>query len=117
MSTIPTESIDVPKLLTEAQVDFFVENGYLVVPNLISMEEVEELRQDTVRVARGVYPCESIPPASESLTDDDILRTILCIHQPHFISPVMAAYVRHPKICGILSQITAAHLPVWDGSV
>ncbi|MCW3055995.1 MAG: hypothetical protein JWN14_5165, partial [Chthonomonadales bacterium] len=24
MSTTPTESIDVPKLLTEAQVDFFV---------------------------------------------------------------------------------------------
>jgi len=116
-SVTPTESIDVPKLLKEAQVDFFVENGYLVVPSLISMEEVEELRQDAVRVARGVYPCESIPPASETLSDDDILRTILCIHQPHFVSPVMAAYVRHPKICGILSQITAAHLPVWDGSV
>src|SRR5205807_850217 len=42
---------------------------------------------------------------------------ILCIHQPHFISPVMQQYVRHPKICGILSQMIAAHLPWWDGSV
>lgn len=117
MSLPPAESIDVPKLLTDAQVHFFVENGYLAVPNLISSEEVEELRQDTVRVARGLYPCESIPPASDTLSDDDVLRTILCIHQPHYISPVMAKYVRHPKICGILSQITAAHLPYWDGSV
>ena len=113
----PAESIDVPKLLTDEQVRFFVENGYLIVPKLISPEEVEELRQDTVRVARGEYPCKSIPPAPQALTDDEVLHTILCIHMPHYISPVMAAYVQHPKICGILSQITAAHLPYWDGSV
>ena len=48
----PAETIDVPKLLMDAQVHFFVENGYLIVPKLISPEEVEELRQDTVKVAR-----------------------------------------------------------------
>ncbi len=121
MSTSPVETLNeiihVPKLLTDAQVRLFVEDGYLIVPNLLSREEVEELRQDAVRVARGVYPCASLPPVSETLSDDEVLRTILCIHQPHSISPIMEAYIRHPKICGILSQITAAHLPVWDGSV
>jgi len=29
----------------------------------------------------------------------------------------MRKYIQHPKICGVLSQITAAHLPFWDGSV
>lgn len=117
MSMPPAENIDISKLMTDEQVRFFVENGYLTVPKLISTEEVEELRQDAVRVARGHYPCESIPPVPETLSDDDVLRTILCIHQPHSISPVMAGYVQHPKICGILSRIAAAHLPVWDGSV
>ena len=51
------------------------------------------------------------------MTDAEVLQNILCIHQPHFISPVMEKYARHPKICGILGQITAAHLPFWDGSV
>jgi hypothetical protein len=51
------------------------------------------------------------------MSDDEALQNILCIHQPHYISPVMEKYVRHPKICGVLSQITAAHLPWWDGSV
>ena len=41
----------------------------------------------------------------------------IAIHQPHYISPVMLRYVKHPAICGALSQITAAHLPFWDGSV
>lgn len=110
-------NIEVPKLLSEKDVQFFVENGYFVAPDLVTSEEVEELRQDTVAVARGKYPCESLQPVSDTLSDDDVLRTILCIHQPHYISPVMEKYVRHPKICGVLSQITAAHLPYWDGSV
>jgi phytanoyl-CoA hydroxylase len=110
-------NIEVPKLLPEKDVAFFVENGYYVFPDLVTPEEVEELRQDTVAVARGRYPCESLQPVSDKLSDDDVLKTILCIHQPHYISPIMEKYARHPKICGVLSQITAAHLPFWDGSV
>ncbi len=29
----------------------------------------------------------------------------------------MREFVLHPLICSVLSQITAAHLPFWDGSV
>ena len=109
--------IDVPKKLSGSQVQFFIENGYIAVPNLIELDEIEELREDTVRIARGGYPCEAVQPVSENLSDDQILANILCIHQPHFISPVMGKYVKHPELCGVLSQITAAHIPFWDGSV
>ena len=113
----PGPEIEVPKLLDEEQVSFFVDNGYLVVPDLMEPEELEELKVDLVAVARGNYECENIEPADAVLSDQEVLETILCIHQPHHISPVIEKYVRHPKICGILSQITAAHLPYWDGSV
>jgi phytanoyl-CoA hydroxylase len=83
----------------------------------VTPEEVEELRRDTVHIARGGYPCETIQPLPPETTDEEALRSILCIHQPHFVSPVMRKYVAHPRICGVLSQITAAHLPFWDGSV
>ena len=109
--------IDVPKKLSDSQVQFFIENGYIAVPNLIESDEIEELREDTVRIARGGYPCEAVQPVSKTLSDDQILANILCIHQPHFISPVMEKYVKHPELCGVLSQITAAHIPFWDGSV
>ncbi len=104
-------------LLTEKQVRFYVDQGYLVVPDLITPEEVYELCQDVVKIARGGYPCETIKPMPDSMTDKDVLKDILCVHQPHFISPVIQKYVKHPRVCGILSQITAAHLPFWDGSV
>ena len=120
MEAIKMESgpeIAVPKILDDGQVQLFIENGYLVVPDLMEEAELDELKADLLAVARGDYESENIEPVDSALSDQEVLETILCIHQPHHISPVIEKYVRHPKICGILSQITAAHLPFWDGSV
>lgn len=120
METITGSSdaaIEVPKVIDQEQVNFFVENGYVTVPGVIGVDELEELKADIIKVARGQYPCDNIEPVSDAVNDTEVLKSVLCIHQPHFVSPVIEKYVRHPKICGILSQITAAHLPWWDGSV
>ena len=113
----PGQPIEVPRLLDPGQVQSFVDHGYLVVPGLMEEAELEELKRDLVEVARGRYECDNIEPADPAMSDQEVLESILCIHQPHFVSPVIESYVRHPRICGVLSQITAAHLPFWDGSV
>ncbi len=105
------------KIVEEAQIQFFVQNGYLVVPGLLSDDEIGELRQDTTTLARGGHLCDNLKPVPDDVSDEAAVSRILCIHQPHFVSPIIEKYVKHPKICGILSQITAAHLPHWDGSV
>jgi hypothetical protein len=51
------------------------------------------------------------------VSDADALKNILFVSQPHTISPVMRKYIAHPEVCGVLSQLAAAHLPFWDGSV
>jgi ectoine hydroxylase-related dioxygenase (phytanoyl-CoA dioxygenase family) len=109
--------IDVPQILDQNQIDQFVNDGFLIVPNLISPEEIEELKRDTIAIARGKYPCDNISPASPQTSDQEILESILCIHQPHYVSPLMEKYARHQKICGVLSQIVAAHQAHWEGSV
>lgn len=109
--------IDVPKPLSETDVRFFVDNGYFIAPDLVTPEELEEIKSDAVKLARGGYACDGIKPMPAEYTDEEVLQGILCIHQPHNVSPVMEKFVRHPQICGVLSQITAAHLPFWDGSV
>ena len=103
--------------MTPDQIKFFVDEGYLVVPDLVSPEEIEELKADTTRLARGYYPCEGIAPLPADLTDQEVLETVLCLHMPHRVSPVIEKFVHHPGMCKALSQITAAHLPHWDGSV
>jgi len=109
--------IDRPKPLTDLQVESFVQDGYLVAQKLIGEVELELLKSDTTFIARGGYPCNSLSPLPSTTSDADALRQILCIHQPHYISPVMLDFVKHNLICGILSQLTAAHVPFWDGSV
>ena len=111
------EKIEVPQRLDEEQVRFFVEQGYLVVPDLMDAGELEELKREIVVVARDHYKRENSTAVSEDADDSEVLKSILCIHQPHFVSPIIEKYVRHPEICGVLSQITGAHLPWWDGSV
>lgn len=112
-----TQTIEVPKFLTPTQVRQFVEQGFLVLPNLITMDEVNELRSDIVKLMRGKYECENIAQKPDSMSDEEILRTVLCVHEPHYVSPVILRYVKHQLICGALSQITGAHLPFWSGNV
>src|SRR5437870_5689267 len=110
-------TIPVPKPLSHEQVRSFVEDGFLAAPDLVTAEEIEELRRDTAAIARGRYSAKGIEPAPEQMSDEEVIARILCIHQPHFVSPVSRKYVGHPQIAGALSQIVAAHLPWWDGSV
>ena len=65
--------INVPQKLLDNQVQFFIDNGYISVPNLIESDEIEELREDAVRIARGGYPCEAVQPVSENLNDDQLM--------------------------------------------
>lgn len=103
--------------VTEDEKRAFVDRGYLVRKNLVARHEIDEMLADTISIARGAYPCEGISPAGVDKSDRDILQEILCIHQPHYISPVMLKYILHVGICRVLSGIVAAHLPYWDGSV
>jgi phytanoyl-CoA hydroxylase len=91
-----TPPIQVPKPCTADQVKFFVENGYLIMENMVSPAEIAELKADTFKLARGGYPCESLKPLPADMSDDEVLKNILCIHQPHYISPVMRKFVKHP---------------------
>lgn len=102
---------------TDHVVQQYLDDGFAVVRNLLSRADLDELTADAVRIARGGYPCPSLQPVSPDLSDDAVLRSFLCIHQPHFVSPVIQQFARHPRLCDVLARIVAAHLPWWDGRV
>lgn len=86
--------------------DQFVSNGFLVVPDLVDAEDRNRIRNDAARFINGDYPVSNLP------ADGDVLA----VHFPHWVSDVALDLVRHQGIVDVLSQITGAHLPEWDGA-
>lgn len=105
-----------PIALDDVQVRAYVDDGYVVVPNLLRGEEVKEIEREIVQVARRVQTSPEFEGKSER-SDDEILRETLAVHHPHLVSPVLEGYIKHPAVCEVLARITGAHLPHWDGRV
>jgi hypothetical protein len=118
MTTTPdADCVEVPRPLVQDQINRYLEDGYLAVPEVLTPGEISELKREIVEIAKGKYPSDNLQSLASDISDDDAVSNILAIHHPHLISPVIVNYARHPEIGGMLAQIVAAHLPFWDGSV
>src|ERR1043165_8997986 len=80
--------IDVPKPVTESQVQSYINDGFLVVKNVFTKAEINELFTDMVKLLRGGYECPQLKPLPDSLSDEEVLRSFSGVIQAHFISPV-----------------------------
>ena len=117
-TTSTSPALTSPNQITEAQVRSYVnDDGFLIVRNIFTRDEINELFADIIKLVRGGYECPQLKPAPAAMSDAEVMQSFSGPHRPHFISPVVLRYIRHPKVCGVLSQIVAAHLPFWDGSV
>ena len=84
----------------------FVEDGYIVVPDLVSPDDLSRIVDDAQRFIAGDYPVSNLPDNGD----------VLAVHFPHWVSPMAMDMVQHDGVIGVLSQITGAHLPQWDGA-
>lgn len=97
--------------ITQLEVDFYRENGYLVIKNALNMEEIEELRHDTISICRGEYgPVRGMLPHKPGETDDEVMRNYLCIHFPHKLSETMKQYLAHPAIVDVLTKVVGENV-------
>jgi phytanoyl-CoA hydroxylase len=102
--TLPNPVRTVP--LQPDDVAFYHENGFLIVPNALSAEELKEIRDEATRVCRGeLGAVKGLIDSEPDDTDDDILRRYLCIHFPHKISDTMTKFLAHPAMVDVLTKI------------
>lgn len=100
-----------PRPFDDSMADFFKEQGFVVVPDALSPQEVTELRAEAVSICRGEHG--SLPGAPEVLpteTDDDVQGRILCVHFPHKISPRMERDLAHPAIVDTLTRVISPNV-------
>ena len=96
--------------LTPEAVSSHEEKGFLVVKDLLSPDEVEELREDATRLCRGKYDSENLKPVPDEMPDEEAISQYLCIHQPHHISDFMKNAVAHHGVASVLSQLIAPNV-------
>ncbi|WP_299448138.1 phytanoyl-CoA dioxygenase family protein [uncultured Phycicoccus sp.] len=87
-------------------VDRYHRDGFVVLPGALGPAEVEELREEAVRLCRGDLAeigGAAGPVPGES--DEDLLRRFLCVHYPHKVSEVAARAMHAPAVVALLTQV------------
>jgi ectoine hydroxylase-related dioxygenase (phytanoyl-CoA dioxygenase family) len=93
-------------MLTQAQREEYDRVGAIVVPDVLSPQEVTELRRVTdgfVERARSVTTHDAIYDLEDSHTPE--MPRVRRIKAPHLHDPAYAALVRHPRIVAVLQDL------------
>ncbi|WP_309380664.1 phytanoyl-CoA dioxygenase family protein [Cerasicoccus frondis] len=103
--------------LGDASTQYYRENGFIVVTDCFSADEIQELRDDAVAICRG--DCGALNPAGNhmaeqqpaetpdftGMTDEEIISQFLCIHFPHKASLIMHRALAQPNAVRVLTSI------------
>ncbi len=86
--------------------EFYARNGYYVLADGFSADEIQALRDETVRICAGeVGAVAGADGRRLGETDDELLRRYLCIHFPHKISPLMFDALSQPNMVEALTAM------------
>jgi phytanoyl-CoA hydroxylase len=97
--------------LSAGNIEFYHDYGYLIAPDLISANEINELKKDTVKIFKGEYGAiEGMLPVQAGETDDDILKKYVAIHFPHKLSPFVKKFLSHQGIVDVLKGIVSPNV-------
>jgi ectoine hydroxylase-related dioxygenase (phytanoyl-CoA dioxygenase family) len=93
-------------MITDEQVAFFRDNGFVVVEGVLSADEVDALRRVTeamVEGARGLTGHTEVYDLEDSHTPET--PKVRRIKTPHHHHPAFAALVGHPNIIAVLQRL------------
>jgi ectoine hydroxylase-related dioxygenase (phytanoyl-CoA dioxygenase family) len=77
-------------------------DGFVVIPDALSPEEVARINTEVVRICRD----DSVSGATVAgESEEDLLRRYLCIHYPHKVSEVALEAMKLPRIVDVLTTV------------
>src|SRR6266487_1013247 len=86
-------------------------DGYVVLPDALSVAEVRALREEAVRICRGeLGAVAGVQPPEADAPDEVVVRRYLCIHFPYKLSERMRAMLAHRVIVDALTQLIGPNI-------
>jgi phytanoyl-CoA hydroxylase len=97
----------------------YLSDGYTIVRDLVSADDIATINRVMLDIGRGKHPCKGLKQVAPEVSDDEALMQVTVVHHPHFSIPPLMDMVHHSGIVEILSSIVGAHLPSgwWHGDV
>ena len=94
------------------------EMGFVVVPGLLGLDEIDALRDEAVRVCRGERgEIRGLVQADPGERDEAVISRTHIIQLPHKVSPVMFELLSHPALTRVLQQIISPNSPLKKASL
>lgn len=101
------------KGLTEAQCRFWQENGYLVIPEVLSPEEVATLRRGCEALqARAASPGEGSDRYQFTVFESGA-RQVQQIAEPHELGGEWLSLARHPRLLDMVEDLLGPNLQLY----
>jgi len=84
---------------------YYRENGFVVLDQALSREEIDALNHETAQLCRNEKgEIDGIGSASPDESDVDVMKRVLCIHFPHKLSKLMAETLHHRATVDLLTK-------------
>ena len=92
---------------TEAMAERYGSDGFLVVPDLLSADEVAALNAEAAAICRGERGRVRglAEDGVDGLEDDAVIARYLAIHFPHKISDLIARTLAYPRLIELLTAL------------
>lgn len=93
--------------------ELYKKNGFLIVENLFTLDDIEKLKHETLDIFSGKRGLiEGLLPENnyKDNTESEILSKYLCMHFPHKFSNMIKDYMSHSSIVDILTQIISPNV-------
>ena len=105
-------------MLTPAQVDFYAEHGYLMVPQALDAREVTELRDTVDEIVAGASKATAHTDIYDLEDGHSTERPkVRRIKAPHKHFDYFKRLVRHPGITAILSTLLGPNIRLYGSKL
>jgi ectoine hydroxylase-related dioxygenase (phytanoyl-CoA dioxygenase family) len=88
----------------------YARDGFVAIEGLLTAQEIDALRVETVAIARGERGPIAGAQAGDTRADEALIGDILAIHMPHKISPLMRETMAHPRLVPILRALISPNV-------
>ena len=80
-------------------------DGFLVVPRLVSPDEVDGIRRHAMGIFRGTVDIPGLEPPALGATDAELIDRFSRIHMLHRVDRLSEVHMLHPRVLDVLEAL------------